>query len=145
MTGLAVAALLVAVIGGGIGLTLVVLGGRRIRRQRAVDRVALPARLISSTMLLLGIDYVVEYPGPDGRPLRGTAFSVAKRTLSSRGYRGTARFNGVVYAARNDPSDIVLEPHPRTLAGTIALIVGVVTLFASVVVAANLALSALLK
>ncbi len=118
------------VVGGG----LLGLGIQRGRRQRAIERVALPARLIARRWTPLGFAYDVEYPDPAGRPIRRDVLAVTKR-----GPRRPAVFAGQVWVARADPADVMLEPVNRTLAATGLVIAGSVVLTVAVLVALTLA------
>ncbi|GIG21411.1 hypothetical protein Cch01nite_21350 [Cellulomonas chitinilytica] len=125
---MSVAALLVllAVLTLAVGPVLIVLGSRRIAAARNVPRVAVPARLLSRWPVPGGLMLSVEYPGPDGRPLRADTYAVIRQGLGA-----TPTFAGWVYVNRDDPSDVMTRPTGRTGAGWWLVIVGIVLCVAS--------------
>nr|WP_297428032.1 hypothetical protein [uncultured Actinotalea sp.] len=86
-----------------------VVAPRLTRRERAKERVQLPARELARQFIPPGWVIEVEYPGPDGAPLRAAVFSARRWGLGA-----TPPFSGWVWVARRDPSDVVLRPHARS-------------------------------
>ncbi|MGY4645152.1 hypothetical protein [Cellulomonas sp. URHB0016] len=113
--------LLLAVTAGLVGPVLVVLGSRRVAAARRVPRVAVPARLVSRWLAPGGMMLTIEYPGPDGRPLRADTYAVVRTGLGA-----TPTFAGWAYVNRDDPSDVMTRPTGRTGAGWWFVIVGIV-------------------
>ncbi|WP_129338126.1 hypothetical protein [Cellulomonas endophytica] len=101
------------------GVVLVVVGLVRVSRARAVDRVRLPARLVSRTWAVSGSQVVVEYPAPDGSPLRASMFVWVVRAPGM-----SPGFDGTVWAARDDPSDVTPRRQGRTATGAFLAVLG---------------------
>ena len=118
-----------------IAIVLLVLGAialpvgiRLLSRARAVPRVQVPARAISQVPLMAGNVITVEYPGPDGRPLRTDVFAALRRGLGA-----TPMFSGYVYVNPNDPTDIKTRPQGKVGPGWTLIIIGSVALGAGVI------------
>lgn len=124
MTPLLAGTLAVAALAAGIAL--LVAGGRRSGRARAVDRVQVPARSLSETRTLAGEEHLVEYPAPDGSPLRATVH-VARVRVPGQPYV----FDGTVWVARDDPTDVVARSWGRQTGGFVRIVVGVVLVVAA--------------
>lgn len=110
-----------------VGPVLIVLGSRRIAAARSVPRVAVPARLLHRWPVPGGLMLSIEYPGPDGRPLRADTYAVMKQGLGA-----TPTFAGWAYVNPENPSDVMTRPTGRTGAGWWLVIVGIVLSFAAV-------------
>ena len=119
----AVALLVIGVIAVPVGIRLVV-------KARAVPRVQVPARVVSKFTVLAGDVITLEYPGPDGAPLRRDVFAATRRGLGA-----TPTFHGYAYVNRDDPTDVKTRPQGKigpgstlTIVGSVALLVGLVLL-----------------
>ena len=110
---------------GAIGLPV---GIRLLTRARAVPRVRVPARALSQVPLLAGNVITVEYPGPDGAPLRGDVFAAFRQGLGA-----TPMFDGYVYVNPNDPTDIKTRPQGKVGPGWTVVIIGSVALVAGLI------------
>lgn len=105
-----------------------VVAPRLSRRERAKERVQLPARELARQFIPPGWVVEVEYPGPDGAPLRTAVFSARRWGIGA-----TPPFSGWVWVARRDPSDVVLRPRARSFwpgalwvtGGALLLVVGI--------------------
>ncbi|GEA82340.1 hypothetical protein [Cellulomonas uda] len=115
----AVCALLTAV--------LATLGGRWLAAARRVHRVQVPARALSSAYVGPGTFVDVEYPGPDGRPLRAQLFVWLVR---APGVPYT--FDGTVWVDPHHPADVTPRRQGRTTRATLTLILAAVTLAGTV-------------
>jgi len=113
--------LLIAVVTVLVGPVLIVLGSRRIGAARRVPRVAVPARLLSRWLVPGGMMLTIEYPGPDGRPLRADTYAVMRQGIGA-----TPMFAGWAYVNPDDPSDVMTRPTGRTGAGWWLVVVGIV-------------------
>lgn len=106
-----------------LGVVLLVVSGRRSGRARAVDRVRVPARSLSERWTLAGDEHLVEYPGPDGTPLRATIV-VTRVTAPGQPYL----FDGWVWVARHDPTDVVSRSWGTQAGSLVTMIFGIVFL-----------------
>lgn len=104
-----------------VGPVLIVLGSRRVAAARNVPRVAVPARLLHRWPVPGGLMLSIEYPGPDGRPLRADTYAVMRQGLGA-----TPTFAGWAYVNPENPSDVMTRPTGRTGAGWWLVIVGIV-------------------
>jgi len=104
-----------------VGPVLIVLGSRSIAAARSVPRVAVPARLLHRWPVPGGLMLSIEYPGPDGRPLRADTYAVMRQGLGA-----TPTFAGWAYVNPENPSDVMTRPTGRTGAGWWLVIVGIV-------------------
>lgn len=119
-------AVLAAVLSGlalVLGVAVLVVSGRRSGRARAVDRVRVPARSLSERWTLGGDEHLVEYPGPDGAPLRATIV-VTRVTAPGQPYL----FDGWVWVARDDPTDVVSRTWGRQSGSFVTMILGIILL-----------------
>ena len=106
---------------------LAVVGFRWLSAARRVVRVRVPARELHSTYVGPGTFVDVEYPGPDGRPLRGHLFVWLVR---APGVPYT--FDGTVWVDPRNPVDITPRSQGRTTRATLTLIGAAVALAATV-------------
>jgi len=104
-----------------VGPVMIVLGSRSIAAARSVPRVAVPARLLHRWPVPGGLMLSIEYPGPDGRPLRADTYAVMRQGLGA-----TPTFAGWAYVNPENPSDVMTRPTGRTGAGWWLVIVGIV-------------------
>jgi hypothetical protein len=114
--------------GAVVGLVLVIAGSRRLRRAKNVDRIVLPARIVSHAWVGPGVMYILEYAGPTGEALRASVFSAIRRGLGA-----TPTFAGLVYVNRADPTDVVVRAGGRKGVGLWLLIPGIALLVVGVV------------
>jgi hypothetical protein len=117
---IAVAVLLV----GGVALPVGIVA---LVRARAVPRVQVPARVVSRFTVLAGDVITVEYPGPDGTPLRRDVFAASRRGLGA-----TPTFHGYAYVNPDDPTDVKTRPQGKVGPGWTLIIVGSVALVAGI-------------
>jgi len=109
-----------------VAVVLAVLGFRWLLAARRVRRVRVPARELHSTYIGPGTFVDVEYPGPDGRPLRGSMFVWLVR---APGVPYT--FDGTVWVDPADPTDITPRLQGRTTRATLTLIFAAIALVAA--------------
>ena len=88
------------------------------------------ARVVSKILVLVGDIITVEYPGPDGAPLRRDVFAAHRSGIGA-----TPTFHGYAYVNRNDPTDVKTRPQGKVgpgwtliLVGSVSLVVGFVLL-----------------
>jgi hypothetical protein len=110
-----------------VGPVLLVVGGRKVAAARRVPRVVVPARLVSRWLVPGGMMLTIEYPGPDGQPLRADTYAVMRQ-----GVGATPMFTGWAYVNPEDPSDVMTRPTGRTGAGWWFVTVGIVLCVATV-------------
>lgn len=120
-----------------VALTAVclVLGTRQVRVQRGVERIRVPARLISGTPAVNGRRLEVEYPAPDGSPLRA---EISIHTVNA--LRIWQPFDGSVWVNRDDPTDVTARSHGRSTRAVVLFSAG----FTFAVVAFGLGVVALI-
>lgn len=132
MGGLAVG----AVVAGLVSLASITGAVALARREKRTRRIQLPARLLSKVFMPPGYLLTVEFPGPDGAPRRTTVVSAIRRGLGA-----TPEFQGWVWVAADDPSDVVVRPHARmfwpVFLGVLGAIMLVVTMLLGTVVLAG--------
>lgn len=108
-----------------LGVVLAVVGARRLRVARGVHRVQVPARVLSSVPVPGGDVVEVEYPGPDGAPLRAR---VPTFLVTAPGQPYT--FDGTVWVDPARPHDVTPRRHGRTTGATVTLVLAAVVLVA---------------
>ncbi|UJP39756.1 hypothetical protein [Cellulomonas palmilytica] len=106
---------------------LATVGFRWLAAARGVQRVRVPARQLSSSYVGPGTFVDVEYPGPDGRPLRTQLFVWLVR---APGVPYT--FDGTVWVDPRNPADVTPRRQGRTTRATLTLIVAAIALAATV-------------
>jgi len=106
---------------------LAVAGFRRLSRVRGVRRVQVPATLVSRTYTGAGDVLHVEYPAPDGSPLRATIYMWL---VNAPGVPYT--FDGTVWVNPADPTDVTPRRQGRTTAATVTLIFAAIALTGAV-------------
>jgi len=112
-----------------LGVIALPVGIRLLVRARAVPRIQLPARAVGRVSVLAGDVLTVEYPGPDGAPLRHDVFAATRRGLGA-----SPTFHGYVYVNPGDPTDVKTRPQGKVGPGWTVTIVGTVLLAAGLVV-----------
>ncbi|GEK21753.1 hypothetical protein [Cellulomonas xylanilytica] len=127
--------LTVAVVVLVLGVVALPVGIRLLTRARAVPRIRLPARAVSKVSVLAGDVITVEYPGPDGAPLRREVFAAFRQGLGA-----TPMFHGYVYVNPADPTDVKTRPQGKvgpgwtvTIVGIVLLVVGILLLLVALV------------
>ncbi|WP_456786040.1 hypothetical protein [Cellulomonas sp. P5_C5] len=113
---LAILLLLLGLIALPVGIVLLV-------RARSVPRIQLPARVVSKVDVVAGDVMTVEYPGPDGAPLRAEVFAAFRQGLGA-----TPMFHGYVYVNPEDPTDVKTRPQGKVGPGWTVTIIGIVLL-----------------
>ena len=118
-----------------LGVVVLPVGIRLLLKARAVPRVRVPARVVSKVLVLVGDVITVEYPGPDGAPLRRDVFAAHRSGIGA-----TPTFDGYAYVNRNDPTDVKTRPQGKIgpgctliIVGGVALVVGLVFLMVALV------------
>ena len=106
---------------------LAVAGFRRLSRVRGVRRVQVPATLVSRTYTGAGDVLHVEYPAPDGSPLRATIYMWL---VNAPGVPYT--FDGTVWVNPADPTDVTPRRQGRTTTATVTLIFAAIALTGAV-------------
>ena len=106
-----------------LGVIALPVGIRLLLRARAVPRIQVPARVVSKILVLVGDILTVEYPGPDGAPLRRDVFAAHRSGIGA-----TPTFHGYAYVNRNDPTDVKTRPQGKIGPGCTLIIVGSVCL-----------------
>ena len=119
---IAVALLVLGVVALPVGIGL-------LSRARSVRRIQLPARVVSKVDIVAGDVMTVEYPGPDGAPLRAEVFAAFRQGLGA-----TPMFHGYVYVNPDDPTDVKTRPQGKVGPGWTVTIIGIVLLTAGLVV-----------
>lgn len=133
-------ALIVLIASLVVGGTLTAFGAVSMARQRRVRRIRLPARVLTQLPTPPGNLMTVEYPGPDGAPVR-TTILVAWR----RGLGATPTFSGSVWVDPENPADVMARPGGRTLHGLLLLAFGLVIVTGGLITAATFAADAALR
>ncbi|MCC2333753.1 hypothetical protein [Cellulomonas wangsupingiae] len=110
-----------------IAVLLAVVGFRRLRRARGVRRVRVPATLVSQTYAGAGDVLHVEYPAPDGTPLRATIYMWL---VNAPGVPYT--FDGTVWVDPADPTDVTPRRQGRTTWATVTLILAAIALVGAI-------------
>ena len=73
-----------------------------------MPRIRPPARVVSKVDIVAGDVMTVEYPGPDGAPLRAEVFAAFRQGLGA-----TPMFHGYVYVNPEDPTDVKTRPQGK--------------------------------
>ena len=111
---------IVLLVVGAIGLPV---GLRLLSRAQGVPRIQVPARAVTEVPVIAGKVITVEYPGPDGAPLRRDVFAAHRSGIGA-----TPTFHGYAYVNRNDPTDVKTRPQGKVGPGWTLIIVGSVSL-----------------
>lgn len=111
-----------------LGVVALPVGIVLLTRARDVPRLQLPARVVSKVSVLAGDVMTVEYPGPDGAPLRHDVFAAFRQGLGA-----TPMFHGYVYVNPDDPTDVKTRPQGKVGPGWTVTIIGIVLLALGVV------------
>ncbi|MBO0898750.1 hypothetical protein J1G42_02080 [Cellulomonas sp. zg-ZUI222] len=106
-----------------LGVVLAVRGSRALRAARAVPRVRVPARPLSSMPSPGGEVLEVEYPGPDGSLLRSRM-----QVFRVRGPGVQYGFDGTVWVDPTRPTDVTPRPQGRTAGAVTTIVVAAVVL-----------------
>lgn len=118
---------LLSAVAAVLSVTLLVLAIRTFVRLGRVRRVRVPARLLQRRWGLAGEIVDVEYPAPDGSPLRARLWVTYVRAIGL-----PYAFDGTVWVDPADPTDVTPRYVGRNGWAVTGLVVGTVLLLVAV-------------